>query len=310
MVNITDVFHADFQEGAHSRQFDGIGLPVPLVRLEVHSDVGCEEQSVESMIDGLRALLQTANVDYVTTAERDELGGIFVLLVQIFHPRGNVTEWINDVYLRSGDLDLGTFNANLISVVFAEQSRKWGRMTKVYMSRVIVTLHIVAALRSVCPDDLARGQLWSTILESIVERYQIAIDQASLLIDVERRKQPYTLNRQFPEARSKARGRNKTSPMLPCGSSFRSSDGIVGGYSVSLPELGGFLYVAQSSPPQEIQAAGQRMPSFTRTSTCTLCTPYSIGLPPLLEAAIACSRLPHKERTTERESRAWNSVWS
>lgn len=217
VVNITDVFSADFQECAHSRHFENIGLPEPSVQSEVPSDTECEEEPVELMMDGLRALLQRAKVDDVTPGERAELGDIVVLPEKTLLPRGDVTEWIGDIYLRSRGLDLGTFNANFVSVAFAEQSRKWGRMTKVYMSRVIVTLHrfIAAALRSVCLDEQARNQLWSAILESLVERYQMAMDQASVLIEVEQRKQPYTLNRQFTEALSKARGHRITELLRP-----------------------------------------------------------------------------------------------
>ncbi|KAK8116335.1 hypothetical protein PG984_012837 [Apiospora sp. TS-2023a] len=96
-------------------------------------------------------------------------------------PQDDVATWINDVYLRTRGLDLGTFNANLLSLAFAEQSHKWGDMTKIYLSRVIITLHrfIGAALRSVCPEEWARKQVWSVILESLVERYKAAMAQAT-----------------------------------------------------------------------------------------------------------------------------------
>ena len=90
-------------------------------------------------------------------------------------------------------------------------------MTKIYISRVIITLYrfIATALSSVCPEEQARGQLWSAILESLVERYKMAMAQASLLIEVEQRKQPYTLNRQFTKALSKARGYRVTRLLHP-----------------------------------------------------------------------------------------------
>ncbi|KAI0129735.1 P-loop containing nucleoside triphosphate hydrolase protein [Xylariales sp. AK1849] len=217
VMNISDVFSADFQQGAHSRHFENIGLSAPSVSLDVPSDYEDEEEPVELMIDNLRALLIRAKVDKITPSELDELGDIVVLPVDIPMPRDDVTAWISDVYLRSRGLDLGTFNANLIAVAFAEQSRKWGGMTKIYMSRVIITIHrfIAAALRSVCPEEQARNQLWSAIVESLVERYKEAMDQASLLTEVEQRKQPYTLNRQFTEVLSKARGYRITELLRP-----------------------------------------------------------------------------------------------
>jgi hypothetical protein len=216
VVNITDVFSADFQECAHSRHFEDIGVPNPTVPVEYDSDSECEDPVVW-VSDDLRALLRTARVDDISPGERAELGDIVALPGKASRPNGGITGWISDVYLRSRGLDLGTFNAHLVSVTFAEQSRKWGQMTKVYMSRVIVTVHrfIAAALRSVCPDEQARSQLWSAILETLLERYEMAISQATLLVEVEQRKTPYTLNRQFNEALSKARGLRITELLRP-----------------------------------------------------------------------------------------------
>jgi hypothetical protein len=219
VVNITDVFSADFQQGAHSRHFENLDLSISPVASEMASDCDCEETPVGLMIDNLRALLEKARVDDVAPGELAELGDIIVPLPphRIPMPRDDFSAWINDVYLQSRGLDLGTFNANLVSTAFAEQSRKWGDMTKIYMSRVIITLHrfIAAALRSICPEEQTRGQLWSAILESLVERYKMAMAQASLLIEVEQRKKPYTLNRQFTEALSKARGYRVTQLLRP-----------------------------------------------------------------------------------------------
>lgn len=217
VVNITHVFSNDFQKGAHSRRFENLELAGSSVAVEISDDSDCEETPVGLMIDNLRALLQKARVDDVAPDELAELGDIIVLLHKTPTPRDNFTAWINDVYLQFRGLDLGTFNANFVSMAFAEQSRKWGDITKIYMSRVIITLHrfIAAALRSVCPEEQARSQLWSAILESLVERYKAAMAQANLLVEVEQRKQPYTLNRQFTQALSKARGYRLTELLRP-----------------------------------------------------------------------------------------------
>lgn len=218
VVNITDVFSADFQQAAHSRHFENLDLSgAPPMAAEMPADSDCEETPVESMIDSLRALLQKARVDDVADEELVELGDIINHPHATPMPCDDFTAWINDVYLQFRGLDLGTFNSNLVSMAFSEQSRKWGDMTKVYMSRVILTLHrfIAAALRSVCQEEQARSQLWSAILESLVDRYRAAMSQASLLIEVEQRKQPYTLNRAFAQALSKARGYRITELLRP-----------------------------------------------------------------------------------------------
>ncbi|KAK8115624.1 hypothetical protein PG984_012126 [Apiospora sp. TS-2023a] len=208
VVNITEIFSADFQQDAHSRQFENIELSEPPSAIETPDDLDSEGEPVASMIDRVRDLIEQTKIDDITPEELIELDGIIVHPIFIPSPQDDVATWIKDVYLRTRGQDLGTFNANLVSQAFAEQSCKWGDMTKIYMSRVIITLHrfIAAALRSVCPEEQARKQVWSVILESLVERYKAAMAQADLLVEVERRQKPYTLNRQFNEALSKARG--------------------------------------------------------------------------------------------------------
>ncbi|KAL7955064.1 hypothetical protein V8C34DRAFT_327504 [Trichoderma compactum] len=53
------------------------------------------------------------------------------------------------------------------------------------------------------------------MMEGLVERYNKAMDQARLLVQVEQRKQPYTLNKQFAQALSKARGYRVSELLLP-----------------------------------------------------------------------------------------------
>ncbi|KAH6648210.1 P-loop containing nucleoside triphosphate hydrolase protein [Truncatella angustata] len=217
VVNITDVFNADCKQVAHSRRFENIGLSGTSEDSEASYDTNCEEEPVESMIEILRALLQKARINDFTLEELVELDDIIVLPSALPFPAEDITGWINGVYLRSRGLDLGTFNTNLVSVAFAEQSRKWGEITKTYMSRIIVTVHrfIKAALCTICSEEKARDQLWSAILESLLERYKMAMAQASLLIEVEQRKHPYTLNRQFNEDLSRARGYRITELLRP-----------------------------------------------------------------------------------------------
>jgi hypothetical protein len=220
VVNITGVFSADFQLGAHSRHFEKLDPFESSVASDTDKDSDLKEPPrVESMIDNLRVLLEKARVDDIALGELTELGDIIVPLPphKIPMPREDFSAWINNVYLKSRGLDLGTFNANFVATAFAEQSRKWGDMTKIYMSRVIITLHrfIAAALRSICSEEQTRSHLWSAILESLVERYKTAMAQASLLIEVEQRKKPYTLNKQFAEALSKARGYRVTELLRP-----------------------------------------------------------------------------------------------
>lgn len=221
VVNITDVFSADFRESAHSRQFENLELLKPQVAgetgVEKPVNRGHQKSPTDPIIDNLRGLLEKAKVDDIAPGEFSELGDVITPLPEIPEPQGNFAAWIKDVHLQSRGLDLGTFNPHFLSLSFAEQSSKWGDVTKIYMTRVIITLHrfIAAALKSVCSEDQVRSHLWSSILEKVVESYKMAIAQANILIEVEQRKQPYTLNRKFAQALSKARGYRITELLRP-----------------------------------------------------------------------------------------------
>lgn len=242
VVNITDVFSADFRESAHSRHFENLGLLKPNVEAELVDvrtpDCTSKETSTGLMIDHLRALLEKTKVDDIAPDEYSELGDIIIPLKDISKPGDNFTTWMNDVYLQARGLDLGTFDPHLLSMAFTEQSRKWGDMTKTYMRRIIIALHrfIAAALRSVCLEDQARNHLWSAILEALVERYKEAMKQASLLIEVEQRNKPYTLNPQFNQTWSKAIGFRITELLRPTAKKESKQYGDVQ-YMVNLDDI-------------------------------------------------------------------------
>ncbi|KAJ4855284.1 dynamin family domain-containing protein [Trichoderma breve] len=215
VVNITDVFSADFHESAHSRHFEKLEPAEPPEEVETPDD---SDDKAGLMVNELRELLEKARVDDVAPEELAELADIISLeKISMPVPCDNFGEWINSVYLQSRGLDLGTFNANFLITAFAEQSRKWGDITKIYMRRIIIALHrfIAAALRSVCSEEQVRSKVWTAILESLKEGYKKAVDQAILLVEVEQRKQPYTLNKQFAQALSKARGYRVAETLRP-----------------------------------------------------------------------------------------------
>ncbi|ETS84349.1 hypothetical protein PFICI_02374 [Pestalotiopsis fici W106-1] len=236
IANITEVFSADFQKKAHSRPFALVGVSEPSTPSNDFSNSDSEDD--EAMVQKVRLLLQRASLDDLRDEEPHELGDIMIPPpLQPIAPQ-DITEWIEDVYLRSRGLDLGTFNPNFVSVAFAEQSRKWGQMTWTYMRRCIIALHrfIGTALRSVWPDPQGRGKLWAAIVGSLVERYKAAIEQADLLIEVERRKKPYTLNPQFAKALSKARGNRIAELLKPTARKDQAQYGEVQ-YMVNLDDI-------------------------------------------------------------------------
>lgn len=217
VVNITDVFNVDFHETAHSLNFEKHGQLEPSEEVKVLSDNDGIDKAL-LIVNDLRALIRNANLGSYSQKEFVELSEIVTLgNPPIPRPRDNFSEWINDIYLKSRGLDLGTFNTNFIATAFAEQSRNWSEITKLYMRRIIVTIHrfIAAALLSVCSEEQVRKQVWEAILQNLVECYKKAMEQVEVLVEVEQRKKPYTLNRQFAEARSCARGYRATEQLYP-----------------------------------------------------------------------------------------------
>ena len=226
VTNITDIFSHDFEHGAHSRRFEHI---VPPVATEARAgdgggdddgsddDLDEEESARELLIDNLRNLIDDTGVDDIEEDELAELGDLITVQDKARKSQGSLSEWISDMYPQYRGLDLGTFNPNFVSQAFAEQSRKWGHLTKKYMIRIIVTLHrfIGGALLHVCPDKHTRAQLWNAVLESLVHRYREAMEQADLLVEVELRKKPYTLNRRFNQVLSKSRALRLTELLRP-----------------------------------------------------------------------------------------------
>jgi hypothetical protein len=214
IVNITDVFCFDFNKRAHSRSFE-TPRHIPQFatedcefRDESHGGGEAEESALDSHIRPILELVSNANVDEGTENELAELGDIIAFPDGITDPDDDMAKWIKDVYLRSRGLDLGTFNAHLVSSAFAEQTIKWKAITKTYMSRVILTVHrfIKAIMSKICRDQEICQKLWSEILTGLLPGYRRALEQVELLIHVDQQKQPYTLNKRFSENFAEMKG--------------------------------------------------------------------------------------------------------
>ena len=209
VVNVTEIFRADFEESAHSRHFGTMTKDLCAPTLFDKADT--------TSLARLRVLVEEIKVDDITETEKVELGDILNRSDRTFKQDGYVADWISDAFLRSRGLEMGTFNSNFIAEAFVEQTQNWEAMTAAYMRRIIVAVHrfIAAALRSVWADDIGRRQLWSHILESLVSRYRVAIAQAQLLLQVEQQKQPYTINPHFSKSHSRARGERLAKLLRP-----------------------------------------------------------------------------------------------
>lgn len=140
--------------------------------------------------------------------EFPELEGIISHEDDVDDPEEEIMIWLRGLYLRSRGMDLGTFNNAVWTSAFKEQSSKWPSMSRAFVSAVIIATHrfINSALKLVCADDEVREELWSTMLDDLLKRYEVVMAAAKFLVESERATKPYTLDRHFSENRQKARG--------------------------------------------------------------------------------------------------------
>lgn len=93
----------------------------------------------------------------------------------------------------------------MLPTAFKEQSKKWESITLAHVSNAILVVHhfIHGVVKESCSDEQVFDALWSSILENLIGRYQMAMDQAKLLIHVEREGRSITYNPAFDRALNK-----------------------------------------------------------------------------------------------------------
>ncbi|KAI3060403.1 hypothetical protein CBS147353_10316 [Aspergillus niger] len=122
-------------------------------------------------------------------------------------PKGDIKAWIEVLYSNSRGLDLGTFGNNIFCNAFKEHAGKWEAMTREHVSNVIMVVHrfLSTALGKICRSKQLYNKIWSSILDELLKRYEMAMSQALFLLSVERNRRPYTLNNYFNQALQKLR---------------------------------------------------------------------------------------------------------
>jgi hypothetical protein len=195
VVNLADVFNKEFQEMAALREFETI-----------NAEQVAEEDHLQRNASANPILEFAQDIDPEDFPELESLIGHEIDVVD--EPGDGITEWISELYTRSRGMDLGTFSSAVWTGAWREQSSKWPTMSKAFMSRVIVAIHrfITAALRDVCLDPSVRDELWSTILDELLRRYEAGMAAADFLVAAERDAKPYTLDYRFNEDRQRFRG--------------------------------------------------------------------------------------------------------
>lgn len=193
VVNLADDFSEEFEEMAVLREFETIGK-------EKTEDFGPQSRSTTN------AILEFAQA--IDPDDYPELESIISHDFDVSEPEDGIMDWIRDLYTRSRGMDLSTVNSSVWAGAWKEQSNKWPIMSKAFMSRVIVAIHrfIMAALDDACSDRTVREELWTTILDELLRRYEVGMAAAEVLVSAERDARPYTLDCHFNESRQRSRG--------------------------------------------------------------------------------------------------------
>ncbi|KAK2041561.1 dynamin family protein [Colletotrichum somersetense] len=135
--------------------------------------------------------------------EFDELDAVLSEPCKCAAPRNDdIMKHLEQLYLASRGFEMGTVNNHLLPTAFKEQSKKWESITLAHVSNVILVVHhfIFGMIQEACGDGTVLDALWSSIVEDLVKRYQMAMQQAKLLIHVEREGRSITYNPAFDRA--------------------------------------------------------------------------------------------------------------
>lgn len=117
-------------------------------------------------------------------------------------PLRGIVKWLEATYMNSRGFELGTFEPNLLSNVMKKQSVKWKDLALGYISDVVVLVHrfIRRLLASLCADERVRENLLSILMDPLLEKYRIAIDEVQFLLRMEMRGTPMTENHYFNDS--------------------------------------------------------------------------------------------------------------
>ncbi|PYI02508.1 hypothetical protein BO78DRAFT_453599 [Aspergillus sclerotiicarbonarius CBS 121057] len=207
IVNLSDLFNLVFEEKAHLRCFEHPALDTDKGKQGASGDKppnACKETKDWARLSAK----QNETYESLDPSNFPELEQIISRGTGTEDPKRGIKPWIEELYLNSRGLDLGTFGGTILSSAFKEQTIKWELMTREYVSNIIMVVHrfLCTALGKVCANRQLYDRVWSSILDDLLERYKVAMSQALFLLSVERNRRPYTLNDYFSDNLQKMRG--------------------------------------------------------------------------------------------------------
>ncbi|KAK2037388.1 interferon-induced GTP-binding protein mx2 [Colletotrichum somersetense] len=220
VVNTTEQFNTDFEKYARKYLFEsetqvetevlveGVDGPIPVPSSPVYHEEEDNDESEHEDEGNDGRILQLDTFDIPIPGAFPDLDSVITTDWSIDLPEQGIMEWIAAVHRHSRGLDLGSLGHSVLQSVFREQSAKWEKIAKQYLSKIILLVHrfILAALEIVCADTQVLQNVSSAILDDLRVKYEGSIDQMTLLVNVERQLKPYTLNHYFNHNQQKSYG--------------------------------------------------------------------------------------------------------
>lgn len=217
VVNVTEQFSHDFDSFARTYFYQSeVGVTAENPReadtseddVDQKTETDDDDVGQETKTDDDYGVVQLDTAGVPDAKAYPDLNGIIVTDWTIQPPRNGIMEWIGTIYRRSRGLDLGTLNPGILSAVFREQSKKWAMMTKQYLSRIILLVHrfILTALKVACSDAHVLQEILSAISADLYARYEAGMNDAEMLVTIERQFKPYTLNHYFNHNQQRSHG--------------------------------------------------------------------------------------------------------
>ena len=122
-------------------------------------------------------------------------------------PKGNILNWLMQVYQGSRGFELGTFQGSILSATMKSQTDRWPALALGYISDVITMAHkfIRHLLEHVCLDKRVRTGIQSALAEGLLSSYRAAYEQVEFLLHLERQGTPATQNHYFNDNLQKRR---------------------------------------------------------------------------------------------------------
>ncbi|KAI7782667.1 hypothetical protein LA080_013003 [Diaporthe eres] len=245
IIRLNEVFSETFSQRGHTRYFEhfddednhaGLPSPLPEIEFDIPND---RVQELEDIIRPERFQCPEPSDD-------------------------SIMEHIENIFRQSRGPELGTFGGSLLGTTFKEQSRRWEDLVISHVSDVIALVHhfIVDLLSHICADKQVMEQLWDNVLlEKLQDSYKRGMDQARVLLQIEREGTPITYNHYFTAELQKGQGKRLQNSLSSLAINTADSQGPM----VKLASLSS-LNTTRSNPEQVREYLHDILESYYKVS--------------------------------------------